>query len=363
MLEMLEFMKENRYDVRNIKKLEDKIKLISFDKFKANRELTKTKRNEVKNKTEDDILPPGWSKMIGQSNVFVSPEGTIMHTIQQVLNAVENSKNEQTEMEQIKEVVQPTVAEKRKAEDLLVTNKKGRIESKKKDDMLSDDQIKILEEMHSKSLYPNSENIMFICNSTNLVESEVKKWFVKRAAEQSRSVLKSRSRNPGGQDSPYHGRASPLSSSVSYDPHAPSLISQQHITALNEIFRAKPNPTAENFRQIAERLGIEKPIIINWFRKKRTEAQAEMRTVDDRGKHQSQVKAALNTTADKNDIMTEEQVTALQLVLARTKTPSHSDYKSLVRATGLSRLKIERWFNFQVNCCNDILYRRFQIIY
>ena len=182
-----------------------------------------------------------------------------------------------------------------------------------------------------------------------MVESEVKKWFVKRAAEQSRGVLKSRSRNTGGQDSqdsPNHGRASPSPTAASFDPHAPSLISQQHITALNEIFRAKPNPTSENFRQIADRLGIERQMIINWFRKKRSEAQGEVKTGDDKVKHQPQVKAAVNTTADKNDIMTEDQVTALQLVLARTKTPSHSDYKSLVRATGLSRLKIERWFNF-----------------
>jgi len=345
MQEMLEFMKENRYDLRSIKKLEDKMKLIGFEKVKVNRELTEIKRNEMKNKTGDDILPPGWSrKMIGQSNVFVSPGGTIMHTIQQVLNAVESSNTEQTVIEQNKEVEKPAVAEKRKSEDLFVSNKKGRIESKKKGDMLSGDQIKTLEEMHSKSLYPNSENIKFICNSTNLVESEVKKWFVKRAAEQSRSVLKSRSRNTGGQGSPHHGRVSPSPSTDSFDPHPPSLISQQHITALTEIFRAKPNPTAENFRQIADRLGIEKQLIINWFRKKRTEP--EVRTCDDRGKHQTQVKAAVNTTADKNDIMTEDQVTALQLVLARTKTPSHSDYKSLVRATGLSRLKIERWFNF-----------------
>jgi len=347
MQEMLEFMKENRHDLRIIKKLEDKIKLICFEKFKGNREVTETKRNEMKNKTEEEILPPGWSKkMIGQANVFVSPEGTIMHTIQQVLNAVESSKNEPTEMDQNKEVVKPTVGEKRKSEDLLVSNKKGRIESKKKNDLLSGDQIKILEEMHSKSLYPNSENIKSICDSTNLVESEVKKWFVRRAAEQSRSVLKSRSRNTVGQDSPNHGRSSPSPSTTSFDPHAPSLISQQHVTALNEIFRAKPNPTSENFRQIADRFGMEKQMIINWFRKKRTEAQGEARTDDDRGKHQTHVKAAVNTTADKNDIMTEDQVTALQLVLARTKTPSHSDYKSLVRATGLSRLKIERWFNF-----------------
>ena len=346
MHEMLELMKDSRHDLRIIKKLEDKMKLIGFEKFKANRESSVRKRTEMKNETEDDILPPGWSKkMIGQSNVFVSPDGTIMHTIQQVLSAVVNSNNESTELEK-HEALKPTVAEKRKSEDIFEANKKGRVESKKKSSMLSGDQIKILEEMYTKSVYPNSENIRFICNSTNLEESEVKKWFVKKAAEQSRSVIKSKSRTSVGKDSPNHGQASPSSSTVSFDPHAPALISQQHVTALNEIFRAKPNPTAENFQQIAERLGIERQLINNWFKKRRIEAQsAEVRSGDS-GRHQSQVKAAINTTADKNDIMTEDQVTALQLVLARTKTPSHSDYKSLVRATGLSRLKIERWFNF-----------------
>lgn len=339
--EMLEHAKEGGYELRIIKKLEDRMKLTRFEKLKTNQGLSKRKEN--KSKLEDDILPHGWTKkMIGQSNVFVSPEGTILHTIQQVLSAVENK---QLVTQENRENLKPAIAEKRKSEDSFVVNKKGRTEVKQKSNTLSDDQVRILEEMHAKSLYPDSDNIKPICDATNLVESEVKKWFVKKAADQSRSFLKSRSRNFAGQSSPSQGRASPIPSLAPSDPHAPSLISQQHMTALNEIFRAKPNPSAENFKQIAERLGIERQIIVNWFKKKRSESQTELKTSEE-VRHSPLVKSSVNSSADKNDIMTEDQVRALQLVLARTKAPSHQDYKALVRATGLSRLKIERWFNF-----------------
>ena len=120
-----------------------------------------------------------------------------------------------------------------------------------------------------------------------------------------------------------------------------------HISSLNEIFKGKPYPTAENFRQISARLHIDSHIVIKWFRQKRIEKKAEAlnqaknNTVDAKSESTPPVKR------DKNNIITEQQEQALQATLVRTKNPTHQDYKALVSATGLSRLKIQRWFNFQ----------------
>ena len=47
------------------------------------------KREEIDLQSGGEILPAGWSqKWIGHATVFVSPDGDIAHTIQQVINAV-----------------------------------------------------------------------------------------------------------------------------------------------------------------------------------------------------------------------------------------------------------------------------------
>jgi hypothetical protein len=134
-------------------------------------------------------------------------------------------------------------------------------------------------------------------------------------------------------------------SAVLVDPHFPPNLSVQHVSALNEIYNSKPYPTAENFKQIGDRLGLERQVVIQWFRKRRAEKQAESTTnqVDKR----SESKPQFNVSGDQNNMITAEQERSLQEILARTKNPTHQDYKALVISTGLSRLKIERWFNFQ----------------
>jgi len=365
MQEMLAFMKSKEgFDLRVVKKLEEKITGMSAEnskkpgkKFDHRSDPELKQMNEVEGKrekadmqSEGEILPAGWSKKwIGHANVFVSPDGNIVHTIQQVINAVEIDKSTVAVKQDSKENVKPTNAEKRKFEDFFAMNKKGRLDSppkvvKQKSEGFSAEQVKILEEVHARSLYPDDQKIMNISQATSLTEREVKKWFVKKAAEQSRSLLKSKKRNSPSHDSPNQGD----SSSGLADPHAPSTLSQQHISTLNDIFKSKPYPSSENFKQIADRLGIEKQLIVNWFRKRRIEKQTEIENEvkNNDGDQKSQPKAPVNVSADKNDIITEDQERSLQAVLARTKTPTHQDYKGLVRTTGLNRLKIERWFNF-----------------
>jgi len=350
MREMLEFLKSNDgFDLRIIKKLEDKMKSTCFLNIKARQKHPEVKNNEEeKTILDEEILPTGWTKkLIGQSKVYVSPEGNIVHTIQQVLSAVENSKKSTVMMhDEFKPVV--AVTEKRKFEDFLAMNSKDMVVSspkrKHKVDVFSVDRLKILEDMHAKSLYPDSDNIKYICSATGLGEKDVKSWFVKKAAEQSIGLLKPSSTLSSSTHlgSPKQRMSSPL---PSFEHHAPSKISEQHTNALNEIFNFNPNPTSENFKQIAERLGIGRQIIINWFKKKRISAStlAERKSVakDNSDERRSEVESPTD-----NDIISADQERSLQLVLAKTKTPTNKDYQALVRATGLSRLKIERWFNF-----------------
>ena len=344
MQEMLEFMKSKEgFDLKIVKKLEEKITGMSAENSKKNVRIDKSsdsdntlkqmievdeKREEIDLQSEGEILPAGWSqKWIGHATVFVSPDGSIVHTIKQVINAVEIDKIAVAVKPDSKENVKPTNAEKRKFEDIFVMNKKGRLDSlpkvmKQKSEGFSAEQVTVLEEVHARSLYPDEQKIKNISEATSLTEREVKKWFVKRAAEQSRSLLKSKTRN-SSQDSPKQDD----SSSGIGGPHAPSNLSQQQISTLIDIFKSKPYPSSENFRQIADRLGSEKQLIVNWFRKRRIEKQAEVESdvknndVD----RQSQPNAPVNVSADKNDIITEDQERFLQAVLARTKTPTHQN--------------------------------------
>ena len=227
-------------------------------------------------------------------------------------------------------------------------NKKGKLNHspkvKQKSSSISVEQVKLLEGMYAKSLYPSDQKIKDICNSTNLTEREVKKWFVKRGAEQARGLMKSKRENSGNQDLTTKQDETSSTSAGLVDPHFPPSLSEQHISALNEIFNSKPYPTAENFKQISDRLGSERQLVIQWFRKRRAENHAENTTqVEMRAKTNS----PLTISADQNNMITAEQERSLQAILARTKNPTHQDYKALVISTGLSRLKIERWFNFQ----------------
>ena len=380
MQEMLTFMQsQGGFARKEIKKLEEKIVGLKPKRsHRSDENSIKTKTdsvaddvlNELKKKKEDmekkendeEILPTGWSKKrIGGSKVYVSPEGDIVHTIQQVISAIETNKPV-TKKDESPMDIKPSVAEKRKFEELFALNKRGRLDSQKSkqldalkseqnSDGLTERQIKILEESFSESLYPDNKQLEKICTATNLIEKEVKKWFVKKADEQARTQLKSRSLNSPEIDSHKQEKNNP---SGSVDPHLPSKLfddlqnlSEMHISSLNEIFKGKPYPTAENFRQISARLHIDSQIVIKWFRHKRIEKkvealnQAKNNTVDAKSESTPPVKR------DKNNIITEQQEQALQATLVRTKNPTHQDYKALVYATGLSRLKIQRWFNFQ----------------
>jgi len=362
MQDMLNMVQNNEgFDFKDVKNLEDKIASLKAKKrskfdceveapiqtdIVASEDIKEFHRREFEQKAEE-VLPAGWSKKkIGESKVYVSPDGDIVHTIQQVLASLEQSKNSEALKQATIEDFKPTTAEKRKFEELFTMNKKGKLNHspkvKQKSASFSVEQVKILEGMYVKSLYPSDQNIKDICNSTGLTEREVKKWFVKRGAEQARGLMKSKIKNSGLQDlATKQVKASSTSGLV--DPHFPPNLSDQHVSALNEIYNSKPYPTAENFKQISDRLGLERQIVIQWFRKRRAENHAENTTqVEKRVDNKS-----LTISADQNNMITAEQETSLQAILSRTKNPTHQDYKALVISTGLSRLKIERWFNFQ----------------
>jgi len=358
MQEMLNMVQNNEdFDFKDVKNLEDKIASLKAKKRKkfdcevdapmktdiaASEIINEFKRREFAQEG-DEVLPAGWSKKkIGESKVYVSPEGDIVHTIQQVLANLEQNENSEALKQDTKEELKPTTAEKRKFEELFTMNKKGKLNHspkvKQKSSSFSVEQVKILEGIYVKSLYPSDQNIKDICNSTNLTEREVKKWFVKRGAEQARGLMKSKNKNSANRDLGTK-QDKPSSTSGLVDPHLSSNLPEQHISALNEIFKSKPYPTAENFKQISDRLGLERQLVIQWFRKRRAEKTTPVK--------RATTKSPLTNSADQNNMITAEQERSLQEILAKTKNPTHQDYKTLVISTGLSRLKIERWFNFQ----------------
>jgi len=357
MQDMLSMVQKNEgFDFKDVKNLEDKIASITSKKrkkfdgsiktdFVASQSVNELKRSELE-QDDEEVLPAGWCrKKIGESKVYVSPGGDIVHTIQQVLATLEQSKSSDILKQTTKEEFKPTTAEKRKFEELFTMNKKGKLNHspkvKQKSVSFSVEQVKILEGMFATSLYPSDQNIEEICNSTSLTEREVKKWFVKRGAEQARGLLKTGSQNSGTQG--LMTKQDQTNSGL-VDLHLPPKLSDQHISALKEIFKSKPYPTAENFRQISDRLGLERQVVIQWFRKRRSENHAgNTHQVEKR----AETKSPLTIPADQSNMITMEQERSLQEILTRTKNPTHQDYKALVISTGLSRLKIERWFNFQ----------------
>merc|ERR1719219_2802331 len=107
---------------------------------------------------QEEILPPGWSKKrVGAASVFVSPDGEEVPTIQQLLT-MESQKT------------------KRKAEQSSKVDKKGQSES--------------LEDHFQVCMFPDEKKLAELGGRYGKSVSDLKKWFLKRANEESKKRLK-----------------------------------------------------------------------------------------------------------------------------------------------------------------------------
>jgi len=399
--QMLEFVQSNdkEFTKKDVKKLEDRIadlKAETAPKSKSSSEKVKAPAMEPPPPVEE-FLPPGWvKKRIGNSAVYISPSGETVPTIQQVLTEVEltkkkkelsdaldmkkipeapkskvpqtsnrkmpqtprpknqpnpkstvkstlevkiepNSKPSDQESAQTNGPLTPKPTEKRKIEQENVNNKKGRT-----DESCSSSQIKILED-HYKTVekYPKKEKIKEIAAAAKMEEKQVQMWFMRKSFDNAESKAKE----------------CPTPAKASMPPPAPvekfPSLTEVQISSLEDIMTKRPYPSTENFQQMSTKLGIDKEVIVKWFRKRRIEKQQEEEKRKSDEKRAEELKSTLNANnvktepkSDKKDY-TERQEKALKKFWIGNKTPNTRQYRTLMKSTSLSRTMLEKWFKDQ----------------
>ena len=254
---MLTFMqKDGNFTPKDIKNLEAKIRNIERTDYKkppASDGSSSTPTTHVATVTEES-LPGGWTKRkVGDSCVYISPAGTIVHTLQQMMASIE--KDKVAEKEAVAEEVK--TGEKRKFEDVFKPNKKEKLgsgQSSRKE--MSESQLKILDEVFSSVIYPDSAKVKEISSETKLSQQDIKKWFVKKANEEAKKRLN----NSGGKDPKSH-KDSPKSKMIDSFKD----LTKDHKKVLEEIFAAQSEPTVDMLMEVSNKLKIELNLLSKWF--------------------------------------------------------------------------------------------------
>jgi len=326
--DMLRYMNSSvNFGSREIERLERKMKGITRDVEELDRvtDVPSGKpisANSISSTLEREYLPSGWSKEeYGGSSVYVSPDGSKFHTIEQVLAEIRRQGLHYTGRHS---PTTTSIGLKRKCEDEWPPVKKGKPESlsrgKNKEDSRMSDVVSTLELYRRQAMFPDDSTIDEINASTNLSRVEVMTWFMKRGVEQAKGEIRNWNSKVAGTKPRTIDRFSDVK------------LSEMQVNALNEEFNSKHNPTTtQQYQMIAERLMLDEKTVYEWFEQRR-------RSLYDRNL----------LTSEFNNIITDDQESALQSVLSRTSKPSEADLKNLISMTGLSRLNIERWFNFQI---------------
>ena len=186
---------------------------------------------------QEEILPPGWSKKrVGGGTVFVSPDGEEVPTIQQLLT-IESQKT------------------KRKIDQ----SKKGQSET--------------LEDHFQVCMFPDEEKLAEIGRRHGKSVSDLKKWFLKRASEESKKRLKS---NAIASD-PKQEKNHPTKPKGSKKKMVKSFneLTEEQNTALLEVLKTSPNPLPDNvISELSTKHHIEQKLVIKWFNLKRQQRTA-----------------------------------------------------------------------------------------
>merc|ERR1712098_209422 len=225
---------------------------------------------------QEEILPGGWvKKLVGGSSVYISPSGSIVHSIQQVLAAIKKEKeigvNEKSESKK----AENPCGEKRKFEDVFQAtkieeaskpNKKEKLEStvtgtktSKRD--LSDAHIKLFTDVLQSSILPDATKIKQLAAETKLSQKDIKKWFLKRVHEEGKRRLIN---NTGKENKPKQDLALKKGSKPNYVENFKDM-TKDHKKALEEIFEVHPVPTVDMLTEVSTKLNIDLKLLTKWF--------------------------------------------------------------------------------------------------
>ena len=141
--------------------------------------------------------------------------------------------------------------------DIVKPNKKEKLgsgQSSRKE--MSESQLKILDEVFSSVIYPDSAKVKEISSETKLSQQDIKKWFVKKANEEAKKRLN----NSGGKDPKSH-KDSPKSKMIDSFKD----LTKDHKKVLEEIFAAQSEPTVDMLMEVSNKLKIELNLLSKWF--------------------------------------------------------------------------------------------------
>lgn len=175
----------------------------------------------------EEILPPGWSrKRVGDTSVFVSPEGEEVPTIQQLLT-MESRKS------------------KRKVEQSL-------------------------EDHFQVCMLPDEKKLAELSVRYGKSVSDLKNWFLKRANEESKKRLKTSASEPKKEK---NNPSKPKSSKKKMVKIFKELTNEQNIV-LQDVLKANPSPAAEMISELSSKHHIEEKLLIKWFSLKKQQRAA-----------------------------------------------------------------------------------------
>ena len=188
---------------------------------------------------QEEILPAGWSKKrVGTASVFVSPEGEEVPTIQQLLT-MESQKT------------------KRKTEQSLKVEKKGPSET--------------LEDQFQACMFPDENKLAELGSRHGKSVSDLKKWFLKRASDESKKRLKTSVSDPKQEK---NNPSKPKDSKKKMVNSFKELTEKQK-TALQDVLKASPGPPPENvISELSSKHHIEQKLVMKWFNLKRQQRAA-----------------------------------------------------------------------------------------
>jgi len=182
---------------------------------------------------QDEILPPGWSKKrVGEASVFVSPDGEEVPTIQQLLTM---------ESQKTKRKTEPKV------------DKKGQPET--------------LEDHFQVCMFPDEKKLAELGGRYGKSVADLKKWFLKRANEESKKRLKTSASDPKQEK---NNPSKPKGTKTKLAKHFNELTNEQN-TALQEVLETRgPCPPTENIlSELSTKHHIDQKLLIKWFRLKK----------------------------------------------------------------------------------------------
>lgn len=186
---------------------------------------------------QEEILPAGWSKKrVGETGVFVSPEGEEVPTIQQLLT-MESQKT------------------KKKVEQSSKVDKKGQSET--------------LEDHFKVCMFPDEKKLEELGGRYGKSVSELKQWFLKKANDESKKRLKTTDSKQEKTNS-----NKPKGSKKKLVKTFKELTNEQK-AALQDVLKSSPTPPPDDIiSELSTKHHMDQTLVIKWFKLKKQQRTA-----------------------------------------------------------------------------------------